>query len=212
MQRDFGYSTSGDERACRSRGTRVRGSLKFVRVHASVHHWAPSIASRSVSLVDARSRREPLPESFSSESPPEIPRLIPAAAREKRSERPQLRGSVALLQERYPQTQLRQLEERAEPLHSVPWRPLVGFGAESTTWAPPQSRSECWQPMHYRISNLVFGTSYVGDVADMGSFKDWLIKTPHHCHVILCQSIYSAVAEWLNECSMECEVELLKYR
>ena len=141
--------------------------------------------------VDARSRRE---------SPPKKARLIPAAAREKSSERPQSRASVALPQERYPQPQLRQLEQRAEPLDWVPCGPS---GAESTTWAPPQSRSECWQSTLRRIWNLMFATSYVADLADIACFTNWLVKTPHHCHVILCQSTHSAVAEWLMQCTRE---------
>ena len=138
----FGYSSSsGDERACRSRGTHVRRSVEHGRVHESVqpacrrddghtrHHrrgtqelrknWVRWPDVRSLSPVDARSCRKPLPRSSSRvsppkkapsrESPPKKIRLIPAR-------RPQSRTSVALSQERYVE-----LEERAEPLASVPW-------------------------------------------------------------------------------------------
>ena len=167
----FGDSSSEDQPACRSRGARVKGSLKYGRVHESVqqacrrddghtrHHrrrtqdsqkkWVYWPDARSLPPVDTRSGRQPLPSSFARELPPKKTRLIATAAREKRSERPQSRTSVALQQERYAQ-----LEERAEPFNSTPWRLSAGLGAEQSTLP--------------RIFNLVFVTSYVADSVDIG--------------------------------------------
>ena len=187
----FGYSSSGDERACRSGGMRVRGSLKPVRVHESAQpacsrdggHTedrsrgtrvfkkcrAYSIDSRDVSPVAARRERS------ASESPP-MPRLV---ARENCSSLPQLREpeeSALLLRPRAPLQ-----------MHSAP---------QSTPVDDPQSTS-----MHCRIPNFFFGTSYVADLADLAGFEQWLVARTHHCHVILCESSHSAVAEWLKVCS-----------
>ena len=187
----FGYSSSGDERACRSGGMRVRGSLKPVRVHESAQpacsrdggHTegrsrgtrvfkkcrAYSIDSRDVSPVAARRERS------ASESPP-TPRLV---ARENCSSLPQLREpeeSALLLRPRSPLQ-----------MHSAP---------QSTPVDDPQSTS-----MHCRIPNLMFGTSYVANLADLAGFEQWLGARTHHCHVILCESSHSAVAEWLKVCS-----------
>ena len=206
----FGYSSSsGDERACRSRGTHVRRSVEHGRVHESVqpacrrddghtrHHrrgtqelqknWVRWPDVRSLSPVDARSCRKPLPRSSSRvsppkkapsrESPPKKIRLIPAR-------RPQLRGSLALPWDRY-----KQREERAD-----------AFGAESTTYRPHWVQSQPpWQSTLRRISNLMFVTSYVAESADIACFTKWLGKTGHHCNVILCESSHSAVAEWLMQ-------------
>ena len=217
----FGDSSSEDQRACRSRGAPVKGSLKYGRVHESVQparrrddghtrhqrrgtqdlqkkraRWTDV---RSRSPVDARSCRKPLPRSSSSvsppkkapsESPPKKARLIPAR-------RPQSRTSVALSQERYVE-----LEERAEPLASVPWRLSNGFSAESTTWALDSVRSRPpWQSSLRRVNNLMFLTSYVAESADLACFTKWLGEMGHHCNVILCQSKKSAVAGWLMQCS-----------
>ena len=217
----FGDSSSEDQRACRSRGAPVKGSLKYGRVHESVQparrrddghtrhqrrgtqdlqkkraRW-PDMRSRSP--VDARSCRKPLPRSSSSVSPPKKAPLEspPKKARLIPARRPQLRAPSALPQERYVQ-----LEERAEPLDLVPSRLSDAFGAESTTWAPHSVQSRPpWQSTLRRISNLMFVTSYVAESADIACFTTWLGQMGHHCNVILCQSKQSAVAEWLMQCT-----------
>ena len=224
-QCDFGYSSSGDQRACRSGGTRVR-------VHASIpqsRHAAASIPqsvqpasrsrgmhtreqargslalqnkrqrrryqesisidSRDVSLVEARRPCKPLPESSSSESPPKRSSVQLVSARATR-ERREIRNRLSSPQLR---RQLRDFEEPAEPSQ---WRPQAAFGAESITQALPQS----WSQRPHRIGNLIFGTSYVSDLAAIARFQEWLTKSPIHCHVVLCQTHNSAVAEWLQNC------------
>ena len=222
VQTKFGDSSSGEERACRSRGTHVKGYPKHGRVHDSVqtacrrddrhtrHHrrrtqdsqkkWVHWPDVRSLPPVDARSGRQPLPSSFARELPPKKTRLIATAAREKRSERPQSRTSVALPQERHVQ-----LEERAEP-----------WDAESTTWALDSVQSRPPFSTLSRIFNLVFVTSYVADSVDIVCFRKWLLGSSHHCIVILCESRESEVAEWLMACrqggSDEQEVAFLQQR
>ena len=95
-----------------------------------------------------------------------------------------------------------QLEERAEPFNSTPWRLSAGLGAESTTWAPDSVQSRPpWQSTLPRIFNLVFVTSYVADSVDIVCFRNWLLNSSHHCHVILCESKSSAVSKWLTACT-----------
>ena len=148
-----------------------------------------SIDSRDVSPVEARRPCKPLPESSSSESPPKRSsvQLVSARATRERREIRNRRSSPQL------RRQLRDFEEPAEPSQ---WRPQAAFGAESITQALPQS----WSQRPHRIGNLIFGTSYVSDLAAIVRFKEWLTKSPIHCHVVLCQTHNSAVAEWLQNC------------
>ena len=223
VQVPFGHSSSsGDERAFRSRGTHDRRSVKHGRVHLPAcrrddghtrHHrrGTQELQKKRNYWQDVRSppkkapsRESPPKKAPSRESPPKKARLIPAR-------RPQLRAPSALPQERYVQ-----LEERAEPLDLVPSRLSDAFGAESTTWAPHSVQSRPpWQSTLRRISNLMFVTSYVAESADIACFTKWLGKEGYHCNVILCQSSNSAVAEWLMQRShggSTEQEELLRFR
>ena len=199
----YGYSSSGDERACRSGGMRVKGSLSKQYTKGDGGHAkcdcrdtreykkqrARSIDSRGVSSVDARSRCKKAREVSSSESP--MPRVLIEAGQEKPPLRPQLRAQLrasgvavtpaCVLVPRSPH------EEAAASSHLVPWRPPVDDAEANSS--------------QVRIHNLVFGTSYVADLADLQQFRNWLAATPQHCHVILCQTERSAVADWLRLCS-----------
>ena len=204
----YGYSSSGDERACRSGGMRVKGSLSKQYTKGDGGHAkgdcrdtreyknqrARSIDPRGVSSVDARSRCKKERGLSSSESP--MTRVLTEAGQEKPPWRPQLRA-----RERKPQVELapacalrarspqvsRTHEEAAASSHLVPWRPPVDDAEANSS--------------QVRIHNLVFGTSYVADLADLQQFRNWLAATPQHCHVILCQTERSAVADWLRLCS-----------
>ena len=155
---------------------------------------ARSIDSHGVSSVDARSRCKKEPGSSSSESP--ISRRPQLRAPERKLKAELTPASV--LRERSPPVS-RTHEEAAEPLDLVPWRPPVD-DAEATS-------------SHLCISNLVFGTSYVADLADLKKFQNWLCVTPHHCHVILCQTAKSAVAGWLRKVSRgRCEEQGLSFK
>ena len=204
----YGYSSSGDERACRSGRMRVKGSLSKQYTKGDGGHAkgdcrdtreyknqrARSIDSRGVSSVDARSRCKKERGLSSSESP--MTRVLTEAGQEKPPWRPQLRARerkpqvelapACVLRERSPQVS-RTHEEAAASSHLVPWRPPVDDAEANSS--------------QVRIHNLVFGTSYVADLADLQQFRNWLAATPQHCHVILCQTERSAVADWLRLCS-----------
>ena len=198
----FGYSSSsGDERACRSGGMRVKGSLSKQYTKGDGGHAkgdcrdtreyknqrARSIDSRGVSSVDARSRCQKERGLSSSESPmTRMTRVLTEAGR-ARERKPQVELAPAcVVRGRSPQVS-RTHEEAAASSHLVPWRPVVDDAEANSS--------------QVRIHNLVFGTSYVADLADLQQFRNWLAATPQHCHVILCQTERSAVADWLRLCS-----------
>ena len=196
-QSDFGYSSSGDQPASRSRGMhtreQARGSLGLQNKRPRRRYKEPiSMDSRDVSPVDAWRPCKPLPESSSSESRPKRSsvKLVPAKATRQSRERREIRNRSSSPQLR---RQLRDFEELAEPSQ---WRPQAAFGAESITQALPQS----WSEWPHGIGNLIFGTSYVSDLAEIARFQEWLTKSPIHCHVVLCQTPQSAVADWLGHC------------
>ena len=62
----------------------------------------------------------------------------------------------------------------------------------------------------YRISNLLFGTSHVSNLADVDNFMDWLTASPIHCHIVLCEKSSSKVAVCLMECSSASDHPVLK--
>ena len=197
----YGYSSSGDERACRSGGMRVKGSLSKQYTKGDGGHAkgdcrdtreyknqrARSIDSRGVSSVDARSRCQKERELSTSESPmTRMTRVLTEAGR-ARERKPQVELAPAcVVRGRSPQVS-RTHEEAAASPHLVPRRPVVDDAEANSS--------------QVRIHNLVFGTSYVADLADLQQFRNWLAATPQHCHVILCQTERSAVADWLRLCS-----------